>query len=108
MSGAGGPAWQTVSPTHGRAELCPVENGTTTELARAVTFAGDVRVEIRAARGVFERAGLRVEARKRGELVVVAELRAVDGATERAQGFVVDLERHRKRVAVLAAVRERK
>src|SRR5205085_4950525 len=56
----------------------------------------------------FEPAGLPVEPLQGGELLYVPELCLANGGFEHANGLVIDLERHRKRLAVLAAMRKRK
>ena len=85
-----------------------VGDGAAAELGLLPAFGGDARVEfVGRHRGGVDPARLIVEPPERREPVAFAQLRAIDGALEHRDGLVVDLQRHRERMAVLAAVRER-
>ena len=80
-------------------------NAHAAEAVRRGALVGDVFVPIDAGGRGLEPPRLLVEPSDRRELVVVAELRPLDRASHDANRLVVDGERHRERVAVLAAVR---
>ena len=54
------------------------------------------------------RARLRIEPTDCRKTIAVAQLRALHGPFEHTDGFIVDVQRHREWVAILAAVRKRK
>ena len=54
----------------------------------------------------LQHARLVVEPLDRGKLLVAAELRAVDRRLQHPDGLVIDADRHRERMPVLAAMRE--
>src|SRR5580658_4485312 len=66
-----------------------------------------MRLEARPARTPFEQPRLRVESAQRRERLTRAEMRSLDCALEHTERRVVDLERYRKWMTVLAAVGER-
>src|SRR5687767_2543462 len=74
----------------------------------ALALTRDEFVEARPGHGSLERLRLRIELSNRREPIVVPELRAVDRALQHPNRLVIDLERHRERMAVLAAMRHRK
>src|SRR3954468_6761198 len=74
---------------------------------RALAFTGDESLERRAARDLLELACLIVQPLERAKLLLATELSLLHGGFHDTDRFVIDLDRHRKRVAVLAAVRQR-
>src|SRR5215831_6032553 len=83
------------------------EHGLPAIAVRAGALVGDQRIEAGAAGMALERARLSIEAAQGTELLVAAESGALDRRFEHADGLVIDLERHRERLAVLAAMRKR-
>ena len=68
---------------------------------------GDGGVDIGLGRQpLFDKPRERIKPRKTLELLGVAEPRRIERSPEETQRFVVDRQRHRKRMSVLAAVRE--
>ncbi len=68
---------------------------------------GDQRLDRRRRGAAFEQPRLRVEALQRGKFFVAAELGLGDRRLQHGDRLVVDLDRHRERMAVFAAVGER-
>src|ERR1043166_4223909 len=84
----------------------PAEYASAPIFVRTAALLGEVRREGGAACMPLQPPRLRVQAADRGELFVIAELRLADRALQHADRLVVDLERDREGVAVLAAVSE--
>ena len=54
----------------------------------------------------FELAGLFVEALQRAELFIASELRFLNGGLQHVDGLVIDFQRHREGMTILAAESE--
>src|SRR6266700_626751 len=74
---------------------------------RAAALLRDQRLDRRACGMAFEPAGLEIEAFQRAQLLVGSELRIADRRLQHAKGLVIDPQRHREGLSVLAAMRER-
>src|SRR6266702_4343866 len=73
---------------------------------RAAALLRDQRLDRRACGMAFEPAGLEIEF-QRAQLLVGSELRIADRRLQHAKGLVIDPQRHREGLSVLAAMRER-
>jgi hypothetical protein len=71
---------------------------------RKLTLFGDQRFHGETVSMAFKAPGLLVKPLQRSELFLVSEFRLLHGRFQHADGLVVDLERHRERMAVLAAM----
>src|ERR1700722_16721474 len=90
------------------AKLFSTEHRTTSVRGRTNPLLIENGFKIRAGCEVFERARLRIEPTDCRKTIAVAQLRALHGPFEHTDGFIVDVQRHREWVAILAAVRKRK
>jgi hypothetical protein len=86
----------------------PSEDGASVQEGRCASFILYVRLQRGAGRCPFQSPRLIVEPLERLHLLVAAEPGFLYSRLQNADRFIIDLDRHRKGMAVLAAMRERK